>query len=245
MASSTPGPPAPTPVPAGPSSPPTPSWVWISPAPSTGPATAGASGSPLVGLVAFFVVVRLLATFLFAGVVLPALLPCDRPHSCGGGGNTPIGSAFGFSPSTAESVAAGGTALPGCAADAAGTDYCEVIQISAVSSGLTTAQVGFELTNPGGASVPFASVVLLDVEGGGIARYAGGPSGGSWTACTPTSCSVAEASAQSAALPVALSTSKTLVLQVGPANGGAPLMGDQFTAYGVGSFSGSITSTGA
>jgi hypothetical protein len=197
----------------------------------------------VVALVAFFVVVGLLAVFLIGAFVLPAILPCERPRSCGDGGNTPIGSAFSFGQVAAESVGTGGAALPGCAAGAAGIDSCEVFQITAVSERLTTAQIVFGLTNPGGADVPFSSVVLLGIDASGIARYAVGPAGGSWTACTPTSCSVQGVSTQEATLPVALSTSQTLVLEVGPGGGGAPLTGDQFTAYGVGSFSGSTTTT--
>ena len=162
MASSTPGPPAPTPVPAGSSSPPTPSWVWISPAPSTGPATAGASGSPLVGLVAFFVVVRLLATFLFAGVVLPAPPPV-RP--------TPLLRRRGQHPHRkrvrllAEHGRIRGRLRNGSARLRGGCGRNGLLRGHSDLRGLLRAHHGpgrIRADEPGGASVPFASVVLLD-----------------------------------------------------------------------------------
>jgi hypothetical protein len=204
---------------------------WVPPPPPQQPERRGSYGWEAAFVIGLVIAYFLLAPIFFSFVLNPGGL-CRCP------GNTPLGSSFEFGNASSETVHSGSGAQAGCSSPETGTEYCEIITIANVSSGLTPASIGFQLQNSSGVASRFASVTLLDSHRLGVEHIM---PNSPWETCNVTLCH-AGTSPFVKSNPVTLNTSYVFLLDAGQ-SGAFPggLASFWLVGIGTGAFSGTVS----
>ena len=163
----------------------------------------------------------IIATILLVAitVVLAAVLYILISGLTKGPGNTPLGTAFAFGPTSNIS----GPASIGCIA----THACYSLEIASAGGGITANALTFSLRTSSGAALAFhagATITLVSISGG---------TAGTWTASS---------SSWTLGGTTAIAAGETLVIDNGGVPNAAGLLGDSLLAVGQGSYSGTVSS---
>ncbi len=172
----------------------------------------------------------IIATILLVAitVVLAAVLYVLISGLTHGPGNTPLGTAFGFGTATQRTGTSGTTNY--CASG----DQCWEIGISSASGGLTAAQLTFAAKTSGGSGIPAAKICIIDLaQTDGVCAFSGS------STYTPFGTTLTTSTTLATTMSVWVDSGVTTASStVGFATG------DTLTAFGSGSFSGSVGPTG-